>query len=330
MPQARVESLDALTLFKAALWKFQEAATIALGDAESELHRVQMWLETEQQSFWQMQIRKRQEIVTRCKEAVRMKTIFKDATGRQQSAIDEQKALQAALRRLEEAEQKLANTRKWARVLQKEVELYKGAVARFAGDVQGEIPAAAAHLDSLLSKLDAYMSVQAGSTGDASAESVAPTGEPSMARGGSALPASAEVARLREMGPSREQRETAPMVSVLSFGLPAIRDDQASAVAMLGVERHVLADESRVFVGQSIRPAEGSVAHHAADGGWYVAPAASGERAGWEAIAADDLLRNHPNWRDLLTLPPGFSVIMDADGVAAVFDPDERVVWRRA
>ena len=329
MPQARVDSFDALTLFKAALWKFQEAATIALGDAESELHRIQMWLETEQQSFWQMQIRKRQEIVSRCKEAVRMKKVFKDSTGRQQSAVDEEKALQVAQRRLEEAEQNLANTRKWSRVLQKEIELYKGGVARFASDVQSEVPAAAAHLEKLSAKLDAYVAVQPGASGDSMVESAGAVAEPSMARGGAALPASGELARARELGPSPEQRQTAPLVTVLSFGLPVIRDDQASAINTVPADRQSAGDDEKIFVGQSVRAEAGVIAHRDPEFGWYVAPADSGERAGWEAVRADDLLANHPNWGNLLVLPAGFSVIMDGDGVAAVFDADERVVWRR-
>jgi hypothetical protein len=101
MPEgARVDSLDALTLFKSALLKFQEAAQIALSDAEGEMNRVLLWVENEQQSHWQTQIRKCQEAVVRCKEAVREKKIFKDATGRQQSAVDEEKALAVAMKKL--------------------------------------------------------------------------------------------------------------------------------------------------------------------------------------------------------------------------------------
>jgi len=328
MPQARVDSFDALNLFKAALWKFQEAATIALGDAESELHRIQMWLETEQQSFWQMQIRKRQEIVSRCKEAVRMKKVFKDSTGRQQSAVDEEKALQVAMRRLEEAEQKLAYTRKWARAIQKEIEMYKGGVSRFATDVEGEIPAAAAHLEKLLTKLDAYVNAQPGAS-DGSGPSVTAASEPSMARGGTALPSGDELSGFRHGGPTAEQRETSPPVTVLSFGIPQIPDDQALEIASLRAERQPASDRMRVFVSQSVRPTESTVACRAAFG-WYVAPADGSISAGWEVIAADDLVRNHPNWRDLLTLPEGFSVMMRPDGVAAVWDAEERLIWRRA
>ena len=328
MPQARVDSFDALNLFKAALWKFQESATIALGEAESELHRIQMWLETEQQSFWQGQIRKRQEIVSRCKEAVRMKKVFKDSTGRQQSAVDEEKALQLAMRRLEEAEQKLAYTRKWARQIQKEIEMYKGGVARFATDVQGEIPAAAAHLEQLLNKLDAYVNAQVGPSEGTAASPVNASAEPSMARGGAALPDSEELSAFRGAGPTVEQRQTSPAVTVLSFGIPAIPEDQAAAVATLRIERQLIGDQTPIYVSQSVRPGEPAVACRASYG-WFVASSDGTVSPGWEVIAADDLLRNHPNWHDLLTLPEGFSVMIGAGGIGAVLDDEDRVVWRR-
>src|SRR3954463_12923340 len=106
---ARVDSLDSLQALKVALVKFAESAMVALSDAESEVSRTMMWLENEQTAYWQNQVRKRALIVERCKEAVRSKKIFKDATGRQQSAFDEEKALRRAIAAFEEAELKLAN-----------------------------------------------------------------------------------------------------------------------------------------------------------------------------------------------------------------------------
>src|ERR1700722_11747892 len=121
MPQgARLDSVSTLQDLKIALWKFQEAANVGLADAESELGRLLMWVQNEQSSHWKSQIRIRQELVTRAKEAVRMKKVFKDASGRQQSAVDEEKALQIALRRLAEAEHKLVMVKRWAIQLQKE------------------------------------------------------------------------------------------------------------------------------------------------------------------------------------------------------------------
>ena len=62
--------------------------------------RIQGWLERDQQTYWQFQMRKRHEDVVRCKEAVRMKKLFKGADGRPASSVDEEKALAVALKRL--------------------------------------------------------------------------------------------------------------------------------------------------------------------------------------------------------------------------------------
>jgi hypothetical protein len=143
---ARVESIDALRAFKIALIKFGEACTIAMGDAEGEVHRTLVWLETEQAQRWSSELRKRTEIVTRCQEAVRSKTVFKDATGSRQSAVEELKALSIAQRRKEEAEFKIVAVKKGARKLQKELESYKGSVQRLSTFVSSVLPAAGANL----------------------------------------------------------------------------------------------------------------------------------------------------------------------------------------
>jgi|SRR5882672_965953 len=78
---ARVESIEALKMFRRAVIKFIEAANVALGDAESEMQRRLNWLENEQDSYWQGQIRKRQEDVSKARDAVRQKKIFKDFAG---------------------------------------------------------------------------------------------------------------------------------------------------------------------------------------------------------------------------------------------------------
>ncbi len=162
----RVDRLEVLKEFKAVLWKFQEMAIGALGDAESEMRRMVLWLETEQDSYWTLQIRKRQEAVQAAKDAVRSKKLFRDSSGRAASSVEEEKALQLAMRRLAEAQHKLENVRKWARALQKEVELYKGSVVRLATSVHSDLPAAAAYLDTLAAQLDAYVALQAAPVAD--------------------------------------------------------------------------------------------------------------------------------------------------------------------
>lgn len=335
---ARVDSIDALRLFKVALLKFQEAAAVALGDAESDMNRLLLWVQTEQDTHWQSQIRKRQEIVTRCKEAVRMKKVFKDSAGRQQSAVDEEKALQVALRRLAEAEQKLASTRRWGRVLQKEIELYKGAVQRFATTVHADIPAAVAHLESLSGKLDAYVALQAPGAIEEGAPVPAPAAsEPSMARGTAGIGAPSvdeQLRRLRDIVPTLQQRKTALWGAQPRLSLPVNSHEISSALNALDLARTAPAEGAKVLIAKAAGPAQSLYLHRDAadsddDSGWTIAPADPEAPLEWEAIRVGDLLGARPDLKDLLTLPRGFSVMIDRLGVAAVFH-ERQAVWRRA
>jgi hypothetical protein len=159
MSGARVDSIDALRHFRVAIIKFAEAANVALSDSEGEVSRTLMWLQMEQPAYWEGQIRKRHEMVQRCKEAVRQKKLFKDSTGRTQSAVDEEKRLAIAQRKLADAEQRLANTKRHSARLQKEYHMFKGAVMRLTTNVGNDLPNAVATLDRMAQSLDAYVSL---------------------------------------------------------------------------------------------------------------------------------------------------------------------------
>jgi hypothetical protein len=223
---ARVESLEALTGFQKVLWKFQTDANAALGDAESELRRTLLWLELEQDSFWKDQIRKRQTAVERAKEAVRMKMLFKDHSGRPQSAVEEQKELQRATARLAEAEQKSANVRRWVQSLQKEIELYKGAVQRLATSVESLVPAGIAHLDRLIADLQAYSAVTAEvpSGGPVGAVASAPAGGVGgMARGTPSDQADECDSKISGADiPTIDQRNSAPTMKAFQCVVPML------------------------------------------------------------------------------------------------------------
>src|SRR4051812_28548605 len=156
---ARVESIDALKAFRRTLFKFAEAANVALTDAESDLNRTHMWIETEQTQHWTTQIRKRTDLVGRCEEAVRQKKLFVDSAGRRSSAIDEIKALERAKKALATAHEKLANCKKWARLLEKEIQNYRGLAQRLATTVQSDLPVAAAKLQNAIIQLEGYVAM---------------------------------------------------------------------------------------------------------------------------------------------------------------------------
>jgi hypothetical protein len=155
--RVQVDSIDALKVFRVAVVKFAETCNVSMNDVESDFGRMMNWLETEQLSHWQTEIRKRTELLSRAKEALRMKKVFKDSSGRSPSAVDEEKAVRIAQIRLEEAEQKLLNVKKYTRVLQKEVQSYKGSVQRFMTTLQSDVPAALAMLDKMIDSLEKYV-----------------------------------------------------------------------------------------------------------------------------------------------------------------------------
>ena len=164
---ARIDSVDSLRQFRAVLVKFAEHAQVALGDAEGEMARVLVWLETEASTYWSGQIRKRHDPVEKCKEAVRQKKLFKSPTGNTQSAVEEEKELRAAMKKEEEAMEKLKNVRRYIPRLQKEISIYKGGVQRLTTTVSADIPLAISRLDKMAQALDAYAALTvSGGGGD--------------------------------------------------------------------------------------------------------------------------------------------------------------------
>ena len=200
----RVQSIDSLKAFKAALRKFIETANVALGDSESDVNRVLNWLEGDAPRYWEGQLRKRTEAVTKAKEALRHKKLFKQAGDHTSAAVEEEKALRLAVARLAEAEQKLANVKRHTRQLHKELSMYKGGVQRFITAVQHDLPVATAKLEAMVRHLEQYVAMrptEATSTAAAGPESAAAAAVPAYDGPSMARAEGAEVA------PQAESRE---------------------------------------------------------------------------------------------------------------------------
>ena len=181
--QVKVEDFEILALFRVALLKFGQAATQSLFNADSQIARTHSWLEGEQTSYWQSQLRKRAEAVTRARDAVRQKKLYKDSSGRIPTAVEEEKALAKCLAALEQAQGKIEAIRKALPKLEKAADLYRSGVARLSTVVSGDIPKAVALLDRLAATLEEYVQIEAPAGGVA--ESAAPTlYEETMSRGG--------------------------------------------------------------------------------------------------------------------------------------------------
>jgi len=155
---ARVDSIDALKELRVALCNFAAQVKDGLGEADSQIQRTAIWLSNDRHNYWKGQVQKRAEHFARAKLALQQKKEQKTPLGGRYSCVDEERAFSAARRRFEEAEQKLANVRRWTRKLEEETFAYQAAVQGLAQAVSLEIPNALAHLDNIMDALAAYVS----------------------------------------------------------------------------------------------------------------------------------------------------------------------------
>jgi hypothetical protein len=156
MSSAHVRDVDAIKSFRVALVKFIEGCSVALAEADGDVARTLNWLETQQVPFWALQIRKREELVSRCQDAVRQKTLYKDSLGRPQSAIEEMKALKKAHAVLEVARQKHQMSRSYVGKLQRQQQEYRGGVAKLQMNLAGELPEVVVRLGNMVDLIEQY------------------------------------------------------------------------------------------------------------------------------------------------------------------------------
>jgi hypothetical protein len=154
---ARVTELQTLAELRAALCIFQAEGQEALAAVEFEVRRAAEWLD-EQKTFWQRAVYDCQEEVTQAKGDLARRKMFK-LFEHTPDCTEQEKALRQALHRLEAAETKLANCRRWIPLLQREIEEYQGPARRLAGLLEGVLPRAVALLERMSAALEAYVEV---------------------------------------------------------------------------------------------------------------------------------------------------------------------------
>ncbi len=186
---ARVTSLAAIEEFKAHLGEFAIDAANALANIDLQIRRASDWLE-ERGKFWQREIRERHEDVLRAKsELMQRKDLW--GPGRGPGTTDQEAALELAIRRLREAEEKLAHCKRWARVLPQELIDCQGRNNQLGGMLEGDLKRATALLEAKLRALEEYLAI------------TAPSGSGTPAPGGDAPPPDSATASA-PAGPAKE------------------------------------------------------------------------------------------------------------------------------
>ncbi|MHC4420882.1 MAG: hypothetical protein ACYS1E_09845 [Planctomycetota bacterium] len=156
---ARVTSIDALKDFKRVLAEFTVLATTSLSEAQAHVRRMTTWVEHEQPSYWKNERRKRAARLAEAKSELFRAQV--EAADQHVSATIERRAVERAEAAVEEAETKLANTKRWKRLLEREAILYRGECQRLARALEAECPQALSRLDKMIDALERYVKLPA-------------------------------------------------------------------------------------------------------------------------------------------------------------------------
>jgi hypothetical protein len=156
---ARVTSIDALKDFRRAFAEFRTLASTALNEAHAHVRRTTTWVEHEQPSYWKNERRKRANRLAEAKTELFRAQV---AAGDQQvSATLERRAVQRAEAALDEAETKLANAKRWRRLLERETILYQAECQRLARALDADCPQALSRLEKMVAALERYVQLAA-------------------------------------------------------------------------------------------------------------------------------------------------------------------------
>jgi hypothetical protein len=153
---AQVLSIEAIKEFQEALSQLCEDAREALCTIDMEARRIVEWTAHEQLSLWKKAVRDRQEEVTQAKADLFRKQLER-ISGHKPDCLEEQKAVRWAQARLQEAEEKVDNCRKWSQLLPRALEEYQAPARQLAGLVEGAPPRAIIALNQIIDNLDSYV-----------------------------------------------------------------------------------------------------------------------------------------------------------------------------
>ena len=181
--RAKVTSLEALEAFRAKLIIYRSKAAGVLDEVGDHMTRTRLWLQTDRQTHWQQQIRRRtHELEQRQQElfSARISSLT-EASPAMQHAV--QKARQA----IREGEEKLHHVRQWLRQYDQRVEPVGRQVDKLRHYFDQDLVMAVAYLDEMIKTLAAYAELSPGG-----AIKTAPAPETEPAPGAAAPPAAPE------------------------------------------------------------------------------------------------------------------------------------------
>jgi hypothetical protein len=156
MPErAHVTSVDALEAFRSSLIVYLSKARSTLEEVSAEVQRTRGWLENDQRTYWENEMRRRERILEEAQQALfgsRLSPL------REVSAA-EQMAVQRAKRAVDEADAKLRVLKQWNRVFDNRVDPLVKRMEKLHTVLANDMVKAVAYLAQTITTLDAYADI---------------------------------------------------------------------------------------------------------------------------------------------------------------------------
>jgi hypothetical protein len=155
--QAHVASLEVLETFRSNLIVYLSQARPALEEVSADVLRTRLWLENDQRTYWENQLRRRTKVLEEAQQA-----LFSARIGHlriENSA--EQLAVHRAKRAVEEAETKLRVLKKWQREFDNQTQPLVKQMEKLHTVLSVDMVKAIAYLADAITTLAAYAELQA-------------------------------------------------------------------------------------------------------------------------------------------------------------------------
>jgi hypothetical protein len=153
--QAQITSVEAIESFRAKLIVFLGQARPVLDEAANELSRTRLWLQNDQRTFWEHELRLRGRRLEEAKQELFNAKLsqFHESTALHLMSV------QRTQRVVQEAEARLGVLRRWDRELENRAAPLMKQMEQLQGFLATDMTRAVAYLDQALKALDAYRDV---------------------------------------------------------------------------------------------------------------------------------------------------------------------------
>jgi hypothetical protein len=171
---AKVTSIDALEAFRASLIVFLNKTHSALDQESDEIRRTRSWIQNDQRTHWEGEIRRRARILAQVEQELLSARMTKAAD----NLTVQQMAVHKAKRSLEEAEAKMRKVKLWIRDFDGAVDPLAKGLNSLRAFLDHDMPQGIAYLAEVQKIMEGYMEVQKPTlTPGATANATAPAGE---------------------------------------------------------------------------------------------------------------------------------------------------------